>query len=123
MKYKTKNWPSYNTALKPRGSLSIWFDPEMDWEPPPSGKRGGQQDYSDAAIQACLTLKVLFGMLLRQATGFVESLLKLAGLDWGVPDYSTLSHPIARQAHPQDAVERGQKTLNVSLPIAGVPVR
>jgi hypothetical protein len=49
-KYQTKNWPSYNTALKQRGSLSIWFDPEMTWEPPPSGKRGGQQDSSDAAI-------------------------------------------------------------------------
>ena len=104
-KYKTKNWPSYNEALKQRGSLSIWFDPEMDWEPPPSGKRGGQKDYSDAAIQACLTLKVLFGMPLRQTTGFVESLLRLAGLDWAVPDYSTLS--------------RRQKTLNVSLPYRG----
>ena len=104
-KYQTKNWPSYNTALKQRGSLSIWFDPEMTWEPPPSGKRGGQQDYSDAAIQACLTLKVLFGMSLRQTTGFVESLLRLAGLDWAVPDYSTLS--------------RRQKTLHVSLSYRG----
>ncbi|PVA05219.1 IS5/IS1182 family transposase, partial [Thalassorhabdomicrobium marinisediminis] len=33
-KYKTKNWSSYNTALKQRGSLSIWFDPEMVWTPP-----------------------------------------------------------------------------------------
>ncbi|MBN7785458.1 transposase, partial [Ponticoccus gilvus] len=81
-KYQTKNWPSYNTALKQRGSLSIWFDPEMTWEPPPSGKRGGQQHYSDAAIQACLTLKVLFCMPLRQTTGFAESLSRLAGLDW-----------------------------------------
>ncbi|WP_412074420.1 IS5 family transposase [Tritonibacter mobilis] len=104
-KYQTKNWPSYNTALKQRGSLSIWFDPEMTWEPPPSGKRGVQQDYSDAAIQACLTLKVLFGMPLRQTTGFVESLLRLAGLDWAVPDYSTLS--------------RRQKTLHVSLSYRG----
>ena len=77
----------------------------MIWEPPPSGKRGGQQDYSDAAIQACLTLKVLFGMPLRQTTGFVESLLRLVGLDWAVPDYSTLS--------------RRQKTLHVSLPYRG----
>ncbi|MEQ5872743.1 IS5/IS1182 family transposase, partial [Sagittula sp. NFXS13] len=27
-KYKTRNWPSYNTSLKQRGSLSIWFDPD-----------------------------------------------------------------------------------------------
>jgi len=81
-KYKTRNWPSYNTALKQRGSLSIWFDPDMVWTPPPSGKRGRRLQFSDAAIQTCLTIKVLFGMPLRQTTGFVESLLRLVGLDW-----------------------------------------
>jgi len=30
-------------------------------------------------------------MALRQTTGFVESLLQLVGLDWTVPDFSTLS--------------------------------
>jgi len=35
-------------------------------------------------------MKVLFGMALRQTTGFVESLLRLAGLDWDVPDFSTI---------------------------------
>ena len=63
----------------------------MAWEAASSGGRGRQQAYSDAAIQTCLTLKVVFGMALRQTTGFVESLLKLAGLDWSVPDFSTLS--------------------------------
>ena len=104
-KYKTKNWPSYNTALKQRGSLSIWFDPGMTWVPLPSGKRGRQQQFSDAAIQTCLTLKVLFGLPLRQTTGFVESLLRLVGLNWAVPDFSTLC--------------RRQRTLNVSLPYRG----
>lgn len=105
IKYKTTNWSAYNDSLKRRGSLSIWFDPEMVWVPPPSGKRGRQQSFSDAAIQACLTLKVLFGMPLRQTTGFVQSLLQLVGLDWSVPDFSTLC--------------RRQKTLNVSLPYRG----
>ena len=104
-RYKTTNWSSYNDRLKRRGSLSIWFDPEMVWVPPPSGKRGRQQNYSDAAIQACLTLKVLFGLPLRQATGFVQSLLQLIGLDWAVPDFSTLC--------------RRQRTLKVSLPYRG----
>ena len=101
-KYKTKNWSAYNEALKHRGSLSIWFDPEMTWTPSPSGKRGRQRQFSDAAIQTCLTMKVLFGLPLRQTTGFVESLLKMVGLDWAVPDFSTLC--------------RRQKALNVSLP-------
>ena len=77
----------------------------MVWTPPPSGKCGRQQQFSDAAIQTCLTLKVLFGMPLRQTTGFVQSLLRLVGLDWATPDFSTLC--------------RRQQTLNVSLPYGG----
>ncbi|WP_281985362.1 IS5 family transposase [Thalassorhabdomicrobium marinisediminis] len=103
--YKTRNWPDYNEALKRRGSLTIWFDPEMTWDAAPSGKRGRQQTYSDSAIQTCLSMKVLFGMALRQTTGFVESLLRLAGLDWTVPGFSTLS--------------RRQKTLAVNIPYRG----
>ena len=103
--YKTRNWPAYNEALKRRGSLTIWLDPEMTWDAAPTGRRGRQQTYSDAAIQTCLSMKVLFGMALRQTTGFVESLLKLIGLDWAVPDFSTLS--------------RRQKTLAVNIPYRG----
>lgn len=62
---KTRNRSSHNDSLKRRGLLSIWFDPEMVWVPPPRGKRGGLQRFNDAAIQACLTLKMLFGMPLR----------------------------------------------------------
>ena len=50
-------------------------------------------------------MKVLFGMALRQTTGFVESSLRLVGLDWTVPDFSTLS--------------RRQKTLAVNIPYRG----
>ena len=89
--YKTRNWPAYNKALTRRGSLTIWFDAVMTWEAAPTGKRGRQRDYSDAAIQTCLTMKVLFGMALRQTAGFVDSLLRLVGPDWAVPDFSTLS--------------------------------
>ena len=103
--YKTRNWPAYNEALKRRGSLTIWFDPEMSWEAAPTGRRGRKQTYSDTAIQTCLTMKVLFGMALRQTTGFVESLLRLVGLDWSVPDFSTLS--------------RRQKTLAINIPYRG----
>jgi hypothetical protein len=47
--------------------------------------------YSEAAIQFCLTIKSLFNLALRQAMGIAQSLLKLAGLDWQVPDFSTVS--------------------------------
>ena len=89
--YRTANWRSYNAALKQRGSLLIWFDPETQWLGAPSGKRGRSATFSDAAIQACLTLKALVGLPLRQTTGLVASLMKLAGLEWAVPVFSTLS--------------------------------
>jgi hypothetical protein len=104
-KYKSWNWAEYTLSLKQRGSLSIWFDAEMAWEAVPSGRQGRQKAYSDAAIQACLTLKLVFGLPLRQTTGFVESLLKLVGLDWSVPDFSTLC--------------RRQRTLSVAIPYKG----
>jgi hypothetical protein len=94
--YRTTNWPDYNRALAKRGSLSIWFDPETQWLAAPTGRRGRQPVFTDAAIQACLTLKALFGLPLRQTTGLVASLLELAGLDWPVPDFSTLCR---RQKH------------------------
>ena len=104
-KYATRNWPDYNQALKQRGSLEVWFDLETDWSAKPTGKRGRQRAYSDAAIQTCLTIKVLFGLPLRQTTGFVQSLLKFADLDWPVPDYSTLC--------------KRQRTLSVAIPYKG----
>ena len=104
-RYRTLNWPSYNAALRKRGSLTVWFDPSTPWHAAPSGKRGAQSVDSAAAIQACLTVKVLFGLPLRQTIGFVASLLKLAGLDWPVPDFSTLC--------------RRHKALAVQLPYRG----
>jgi len=99
---KTPNWRGDNNALKARGSLSVWLDKDMQWFAPPTGKRGRRPTFSDAAIQFCLSIKCLFGLALRQALGFVHSLLRLAGLQWPVPDYSTLS--------------RRQQTLKVQLP-------
>jgi hypothetical protein len=88
--YRTTNWRAYNEGLKQRGSLLIWFDPETEWVAAPQGRRGRPATFSDTAIQTCLMLKALFGLPLRQTTGLVASLLKLAKLDWPVPDYSTL---------------------------------
>jgi hypothetical protein len=101
-RYRTTNWKSYNAALAPRGSLQVWFDPGMQWLSTPTGKRGRQPMFSDAAIQTCLMLKGVFKLALRQTTGMVASLLEMAGLNWPVPDFSTLS--------------RRQKTLLVEIP-------
>ncbi|PRZ49441.1 DDE family transposase [Tritonibacter scottomollicae] len=77
----------------------------MIWDATATGRCGRRQTYSDTAIQNCLTMKVLFGMDLRQTTDSIESLLCLIGPSWPVPDFSTLS--------------RRQKTLAVNVPYRG----
>ena len=74
----------------------------MTWFAAASGKRGRSPKFSDAAIQFCLTLKNLFGLVLRQTSGLVQSVLQLCGLAWPVPDFSTLC--------------RRQLDLNVQVP-------
>ena len=100
-RYRTTNWRSYNAALKQRGSLLIWLDKDMVWRAPKAGRPGRPPVFSDAVIQFCLMVKVLFGLPLRQTTGMVASILQMARLDWSVPDFSTLS--------------RRQKTISVDI--------
>ena len=73
--------------------------------PPGICTRGGQQQYSDVAIETALTLRLLFHLPLRQAEGFLQSLFRMMGLELAAPDHTTLSR-------------RGQR-LDVSL--RGVP--
>ena len=74
----------------------------MIWLAPHEGRPGRPPVFSNAAIQFCLSIKVLFKLPLRQTAGMTASLLHLAGLDWPVPDFSTLS--------------RRQKALAVQIP-------
>lgn len=94
--YRTSNWKAYNQALINRGNISIWFDENTQWYAPPQCKQGRDQTYSDTAIQCCLMIKSLFRLSLRMVKGFVQSLIKLCGLNWTAPDYSTLCR---RQKH------------------------
>ena len=60
-------------------------------EPGSAGKRGGQQRYSDLAIETALTLRLVFNLPLRQTEGFLRSVLALIGADLEAPDHTTLS--------------------------------
>ena len=71
----------------------------MQWYTPASGRRGRQRVFSDAAIRFCLSIKCLFGLALRQSLGLVENLLRLACLDWEVPDFSTVCRRQWRKVH------------------------
>lgn len=88
--YRTKNWPSYNRALINRGNITIWFDSNTQWYEKPNGKQSRNQTYFDTAIQCCLMIRSLFRLSLRMVTGFVQSLIKLCGLNWSAPNISDI---------------------------------
>lgn len=74
------------------------------------------------AIRTCLTLKVLFGLPLRQTVGLVESLIRMAGFDWPAPDCSTLCRRQARIG-VQIPYRRSGKPLNLLVDSTGVKFR
>ncbi|WP_037279629.1 IS5 family transposase, partial [Rubellimicrobium mesophilum] len=81
------------------------------------------ETFSDAAIQFCLSIKVLFGLALRQTIGMVESLLRMAGLeDWPVPDYSTLCRR-QKTVSIQISFRRSGGNLNLLVDSTGVKMR
>ena len=96
-KYKTKyhvgNWPAYDRALVQRGDITVWLAPDAiaAWEAVGVGKRGGQRQYSDLAIETALTLRLIFHLPLRQTEGFLTSIFGMLGLDLSAPDHTTLS--------------------------------
>lgn len=100
-RYRMTNCSAYNAAMSMRGSLLIWLDKEMAWHAPHEGCPGRPPVSSNAVIQSCLSIKLLFRLQLWNTAGMVASLLQLVGLAWPVPDYSTLC--------------RRQKTLTVQV--------
>src|SRR5919107_5586251 len=91
-RYRTRNWREYDRGLIARGDLTVWISPALPWQGSEgTGRRGRPRVFTDAAIQAVLTLKVLYQLPLRAAQGMAGSLVRLAGLSWRVPHFSTLS--------------------------------
>ncbi|MDR6107079.1 hypothetical protein QE384_002101 [Acinetobacter baylyi] len=64
-------------------------------------------------------IKSLFRLSLRMVTGFVQSLIKLCGLDWTAPDYSTLCR---RQKHIDIAInyQKSSDGLHLLLDSTGL---
>jgi hypothetical protein len=102
-KYRVSNWGEYDRGLVQRGDISLWIshDAVASWKPLPTGRRGAQRKFSDHVIETALTLRLVFNLPLRQAEGFLRSLLSLMDLDLEAPDHTTLS--------------RRGRTLNVDL--------
>lgn len=117
-RYRTTNWASYSAALRKRRSLLICLDKDMTGLAPHDGSLGRRAVFSDAAIPLCLPTKVLFKLPFRQTTGMVTSLLKLADLDWSVPDYTTLCRRQKTLA-VQSPYRRADGTLNLLVDSTG----
>ena len=92
-KYRVSNWAEYDSALVQRGDITLWISTDATdaWKPAPSGRRGGQRKFSDHTIETALMLRLVFKLPLRQAEGFLRSLLSLMGVDLEAPDHTTLS--------------------------------
>ncbi len=92
-KYRVNNWSEYDTALVQRGEITLWISEDAieDWKPAASGGRGGQRKFSDHAIETALMLRLIFKLPLRQAEGFLRSVLSLMSVDLEAPDHTTLS--------------------------------
>ncbi|MHA6646394.1 transposase [Mesorhizobium sp. A623] len=92
-RHRVTNWTEYNEALRRRGDLTIWFEGGVAdlWSASRRKTRGGQALYSDMAIEICLTLRLVFGLPLRQTQGFVRSIAQLTGATIAAPCFSTLS--------------------------------
>ena len=106
-KYKTKycvgNWPAYDRALVQRGDVTLWLSPDAvkAWRPEPSQRPGAPRRFSDLAIETAVAIRLVDGLLFRQAEGFLRSLFTLMATGLAAPDHTTLSR-------------RGQR-LNISL--------
>jgi hypothetical protein len=92
-KYRVGNWAEYDRAPVQRGDITLWIstDATKTWKPAPSGRRGGQRKFSDHAIETALTLRLVFSLPLRQAEGFLRSILSLMDVNLEAPDHTTLS--------------------------------
>jgi len=91
--YRVGNWTEYDRALVQRGDITLWISTDAidAWKPAPSGRRGGQRKFSDHAIGTALILRLVLKLPLRQAEGFLRSVLSLMGVDLEAPDHTTVS--------------------------------
>jgi len=64
---RARNWADYETGLQRRGALTVWLsDTALEaWRSPATGRPGGQPTYSDQAIEAALTVRMIFRLPLR----------------------------------------------------------
>ena len=111
------NWAEYDQALVQRGDFTLWIsdDAIASWKPTPTGRRGAQKKFSDHAIETALTLRLVFNLPLRQAQGFLRSILSLMSSDLEAPDHTARSLGVVRASMSICIVSRATDPFNSSL--------
>src|SRR5712691_1823093 len=96
-KYRIRNWPKYNAALRERGSLRLWVDEAAlaAWGYTGPKQRGAQYGYRAAAIKGVLTLRAVYHLALRATEGLARSGFALREVALPGPSYRTLSRRAA----------------------------
>ena len=121
-RYRIRNWQAYEAGLGRRGDLTLWVDDAAlaSWRAPRRSTPGGQPRYADLAIEAVLSLRLVFRLALRQAAGLAGSVLRLLGLDLPVPDHTTLSRRGRAFAGRQSRVRSGDGPMHLVLDSTGL---
>lgn len=95
--YKVNNWSDYNKSLKKRGKISLYF-PKADIksqfineESYKKGVSGRSETYKKAYVEFLYMMYRVFGLGLRQITGYIEDLFSTSGLNLPVPSFGHLS--------------------------------
>lgn len=122
--YRVHNWPEYEAGLQARGDLTLWFSPAAieAWRARPRGRPGGQLVYSDLAIEAVLTVRMVLSLPLRQAEGFLRSLCMMLELDIPIPDHTTLSRRAKKLGRISLRARTGSRPIHVLVDSTGVRV-
>lgn len=99
-KHKLNNWSEYSDALRRRGEIDVWLSEAAISQWYETGRvydgTGTPKLFSDFAIITCHEIRQVYGLPLRQAEGFINSLFRLMNITLVCPDFSCLSKRLAK---------------------------
>jgi hypothetical protein len=122
--YRVRNWPEYEASLRRRGDLTVWFsdDAIKSWRAPTSGRPGGQRIYANIAIEAALTIRMVFHLPLRQTEGFLRSLADMLEVELPIPDHTTLSRRLKTLGEIPFYAGKGNRPVHVLIDSTGLRI-
>ena len=112
-------------SLVNRGSITFWFNEAAiaKWYSVERSNQPGRPDtYSDDAIRCGLIIKAVFRTALRALQGFLQSIIKILGLDLVCPHYSVFSRRARGLQIPMRRFLKPGEKLNVVFDSTGLKV-